>query len=183
MRFLGQLITNKKTALFIDKCIKRAPPLWPELGLSRIGPKFLQDSRIKRCLPDIDDKGWKDYDRQFFWAVCYTMHPSYTQKVVKEAKRLRMRTPKKPVPVLQEIISDQWADLLLQEEFQSCKCKRQDRHQTKMSKIASAQSSSIFSKLAIIFIPSLDFLILCRHHRLSLCQPENYRNGQEGNTE
>ena len=52
--------------------------MWPELGLNRIGPEFLKDARIKKCLPDVDKHGFKDYDRKFFWTVAYTIHPAFT---------------------------------------------------------------------------------------------------------
>ena len=62
--------------------------------------------RVRNCLPDLDARGFKDYDRKFFWYVCYSVHPEYTMTVINKAKRLRMAMPAKEGVRLNEIISD-----------------------------------------------------------------------------
>jgi hypothetical protein len=60
-------------------------PLYDELSLKSLGPQMVGDAQFMQFFPDNMPKG-RSIDRSYFFNVLNTLHPEYTQAIVKHAE-------------------------------------------------------------------------------------------------
>ena len=100
-------------------------PLWPELGLVHMHPKFEGDADFNSYMPPIKEVE-KDLCRHFFWAIVFTIRDDFGDALIEDARLQRLKADRdQEKPHVSTVIGSKWARLLLRDPFISCKCDRQ----------------------------------------------------------
>ena len=83
--FLKDVLAEKKHLLRLDQVKWINVPLYDELSLKNLGPQMCNDDQFTQFFPDNMPKG-RSIDRTYFFNVLNTIHPEYTQSIVKYAE-------------------------------------------------------------------------------------------------
>lgn len=125
MKFLKQIMANKKRVLLQKQYKGRDVPSYPELAIKKIYPLLTNEfPLLKTYLPDPEGKTDKRLPhRDFFFKVCQILHPQRLETLVADALEKRDRTKMEAIHEIKYEfeMSPEWINNMLKYQFKSCK--------------------------------------------------------------
>ena len=95
-------------------------PRYNELSVLSMFPKFKNDARVMKYIPDRLPKG-RLPDRDYFFNILNTLYPEFTQKLISEAGKNRFDAGRNPDDFGVVKVSEEWWKKLTSIPFISSK--------------------------------------------------------------
>ena len=86
--FLRQVLKGEKSLLPKSACKFVNVPMYDELSVKNVYPKFKNDTQVMQFLQDTYPRD-RLPDRTYFFTVLNTMHPNYVSKMIAHANEQR----------------------------------------------------------------------------------------------
>ena len=118
--FLREIFLEKKSLLALNEVAWIKTPRYEELSVLSMFPKFKQDPRVMKYIPDRLPKG-RLPDREYFYNILNTIYPEYTQELIREAGKNRFDAKKRSEDLGIVKVSEEWWRKLTSVPFTSCK--------------------------------------------------------------
>ena len=86
--FLKQILRGDKQLLKMSEVRYCNPPRYDEISVSQLYDPCLKMPGMADYFPDTYPKG-RSCSREYFFAILATLHPDYTDKLIKQSKEMR----------------------------------------------------------------------------------------------
>ena len=90
MQFLALIVGEKKSLLRHDEVKRLNVPHWPELGIVNVWMKYSSDATFMKYMPPVKHDPSKEIECKYFWGIACTLHPGFTDGLIREAQNKRL---------------------------------------------------------------------------------------------
>ena len=118
--FMRQVLKGEKALLPMAECKFVTVPMYDELSVKNIFPKFHGDSEIMKYLQDEYPKN-RYPDRTYFFTILNTVHPEYVSNMIAHANNARYAPFGQAKEHDTVVVNEEWLDKLKKLPFYSSK--------------------------------------------------------------
>ena len=118
--FMRQVLKGEKALLPMAECKFVTVPMYDELSVKNIFPKFHGDSEIMKYLQDEYPKN-RYPDRAYFFTILNTVHPEYVSNMIAHANNARYAPFGEAKEHDTVVVNEEWLDKLKKLPFYSSK--------------------------------------------------------------